>query len=169
MFYEDCEVVPWHKYVWHKHFSLRYSIFSWFAFMNGLKTADALAMRGIPATPICVFCKAENETKNHLFFECDFTFNILKHCLPRMNYMLLRPNLWQVYFDMEASESDLNRKSFGFLLISAIVYYTWRARNDRIFGNNIECLTTITSKIKKAVYLKTFKKKCFQSSQLWFT
>ncbi|KAI0507247.1 hypothetical protein KFK09_013369 [Dendrobium nobile] len=148
-FYVEFEEVPWYKFVWHKHYSLRFAIFSWFAFKNGLKTADALAVRRISVTPLCVFCKAERETKNHLLFECNFTFNILKYFLPRMNSMLLRPNLWQIFNDLDVRETDVNRKNFGFLLISAIVYYTWRARNDRLFGNNIDCLTTITSKIKK--------------------
>ncbi|PKU73190.1 Putative ribonuclease H protein [Dendrobium catenatum] len=169
LFYEEFEVVPWYKFVWHKHYSLRFSIYSWFAFKNWLKTVDALTARGIPDSPHCVFCKSGRETKNHLLFECDFTFNILKCFLPRMNSMLMRPNLGQIFNDMDDLETDCNRKNFCFLLIYAIVYYTWRARNDRLFGNNIECLTTITSKIKKVVYLKTFKKKCFQCQQFMFT
>ncbi|XP_020680279.1 uncharacterized protein LOC110097948 [Dendrobium catenatum] len=152
LFYEEFEVVPWYKFVWHKHYSLRFSIYSWFAFKNWLKTVDALTARGIPDSPHCVFCKSGRETKNHLLFECDFTFNILKCFLPRMNSMLMRPNLGQIFNDMDDLETDCNRKNFCFLLIYAIVYYTWRARNDRLFGNNIECLTTITSKIKKVCW-----------------
>ncbi|KAI0492133.1 hypothetical protein KFK09_026398 [Dendrobium nobile] len=102
-------------------------------FENGLKTADALAVRGISVNPLCVFCKADSETKNHLLFECDFTFNILKYFMPRMNSMLLRPNLWQVFNDLDALESDYNKRNFGYLLLCAIVCWCpWTV----YFGNH---------------------------------
>ncbi|PKU84127.1 Putative ribonuclease H protein [Dendrobium catenatum] len=76
-FYEDVEKVNWHNFVWHKHSSLRFVVFSLIAFNDGLKTASVLAARGISVFPLCVFCKSNIETQNHLFFECDFSFNIL--------------------------------------------------------------------------------------------
>ncbi|XP_020675220.2 uncharacterized protein LOC110094341 [Dendrobium catenatum] len=168
-YYVGPDVVSWYKYVWHRSFAMRFLLYSWFVFKKGLKKADALLARSISVNPLCIFCKAERETQNHLFFECDFSFNILKSFMPRMNFMLLHPNLWQVFNDIEDREFDINRKNLCFLLISAIVYFIWRARNDRIFGNITESHTAIALKIKSAVYLKSYKKKCFNSPHILFS
>ncbi|KAI0493618.1 hypothetical protein KFK09_023737 [Dendrobium nobile] len=120
-FFEGAEKVSWYNFVWHKHYALRYSMFSWIAFKNGLKTAQALAAREIPVATLCVFCKTHNETQNHLFFECDFTFNILKCLLPRMSSMLLRPNLWQVFCEIGEQETDKIITSYMYLTMSAMV------------------------------------------------
>ncbi|PKU60598.1 hypothetical protein MA16_Dca028108 [Dendrobium catenatum] len=154
----DNEKVSWHKFVWHKHSSLRFSIYSWIAFKEGLKTASNLATRGISVCPSCIFCKSNLETHNHLFFECDFSFNILLRFFSRMQSMLLRSNLWQVFNYIEDQEVTNNMKNYHFLSISAIVYFIWRSRNDRLFSNCSDSVTVITSKIKRAVYLKIHRK-----------
>ncbi|PKU75173.1 hypothetical protein MA16_Dca015529 [Dendrobium catenatum] len=79
-----------------------------------------------------------------------------------MQSMLFRPNLWQVYSDIEELEVTSNMKNYYFLSISAIVYFIWRSMNDRLFGNCSDSVSAITSKINRAVYLKIHRKKCFQ-------
>ncbi|XP_028547596.1 uncharacterized protein LOC114578529 [Dendrobium catenatum] len=168
-FFEGAEKVSWYNFVWHKHYAIRFSIFTWIAFKNGLKTAQALAARGIPVVTLCAFCKTQNETQNHLFFECDFTFNILKCLLPRMSSMLLRPNLWQVFCEIGERETDKILTSYMYLTMSAMVYFLWKARNDRLFGNTNESTETIIFKIKRAVGFKTSRTKCFQQLQNMLT
>ncbi|XP_020696497.2 uncharacterized protein LOC110109654 [Dendrobium catenatum] len=94
-FFSDIQAVPWHKLVWHKHYALRFSLCTWMVFKNGLKTADNLILRGLTVNPTCTFCNTSEENHMHLFFECDFTFNLLLKLFPYMNCMLLRPNLAQ--------------------------------------------------------------------------
>ncbi|XP_020682034.1 uncharacterized protein LOC110099279 [Dendrobium catenatum] len=166
-FFQDLETVQWSNFIWFKHHATRFSIYSWMAFRNGLKTADALISRGISASPECVFCKTDKENLKHLLFECDFSYNILLNTLPQMSYMLFRPNLWKVYNNIEEWEMDSSRKSLCYILLTAIVYFIWKARNDRLFGNIIECQTTVTGNIKRAVLLKILKKKCFQNLHHW--
>ncbi|XP_028553737.1 uncharacterized protein LOC110110121 [Dendrobium catenatum] len=166
-FFQDLEPVQWSNFIWFKHHVTRFSIFTWMAFRNGIKTADVLISRGISVAPECIFCKDERETLNHLLFGCNFTYHILIHTPPRMKCMLLRPNLWQVFNSIDEGDMDSNTKSFCYLLLSAIVYFIWKARNDRSFGNILECQTTVISMIKRAVRYKTFKRKCFQHLQHW--
>ncbi|XP_020693241.1 uncharacterized protein LOC110107335 [Dendrobium catenatum] len=47
-FYDDLDYVDWHKYIWHKGCALQFACFSWMSMLGKLKTADNLAIRGIP-------------------------------------------------------------------------------------------------------------------------
>ncbi|XP_028550791.1 uncharacterized protein LOC114579651 [Dendrobium catenatum] len=142
-FFLDCQTVPWYKLVWHKHYALRFSIYTWMAFRHGLKTSDNLILRGLSVNPLCAFCQIIEESHNHLFFECDYSFDILKKVFARMNNILLRPNIWQAFHYIDEWDIDKSRKNMCYLLLCAIVYYIWRARNDRLFGNSIDCHSTL--------------------------
>ncbi|KAI0522743.1 hypothetical protein KFK09_005128 [Dendrobium nobile] len=145
------------KHVWHKRYALRFSLTTWMAFRNGLKTANNLLSRGLAVNNSCIFCHHSEENHKHLFFECDFTSQVLLKVFPYFNRMLLRPNLGQAFHSIEDWDIDRSRKNFCYLLLCAIVYYLWRARNDRLFGNLIDCQNTIIAKIKHAVNLKIVK------------
>ncbi|XP_020693115.1 uncharacterized protein LOC110107254 [Dendrobium catenatum] len=146
--------VSWHRFVWHKHSSIRFSSYGWLAIKNGLKTADNLLKRGILVNPYCTFCQDCRDSHTHLFFECDFSFGILNFLIPQSQTLLLRPNLYQIFDFIEDISDTKEMLNFFCLLINTSIYYIWRARNDRIFGNNIECITTVGRKIKKAVGAK---------------
>ncbi|KAI0492827.1 hypothetical protein KFK09_027103 [Dendrobium nobile] len=72
-------IVPWHKFVWHKRYALRFSSYAWLAISESLKIADALSKWGIFILATCVLCNKEMESINHLFFQCDFSFRGLKN------------------------------------------------------------------------------------------
>ncbi|KAI0494111.1 hypothetical protein KFK09_024242 [Dendrobium nobile] len=153
-FYIHYPVMDWYHFVWHKHSVIRYSAFGWLAVKNGLKTADILIRRGITVNPLCIFCLMSNESHSHLFFECDYSFKILCALIPQAHSLLLRPNIHQMFHfldDISASSEFLN---FYCLVVNTAIYYTWRARNDRIFGNKIDCHTTVVRKIKYAALAK---------------
>ncbi|XP_028550446.1 uncharacterized protein LOC110098462 [Dendrobium catenatum] len=96
-FHSHLTKVDWFGSVWHKKHSLRYACFAWMALIGKLKTADNLIYREIHIDPQCFLCSSSTESHAHLFFECDFSFNILKYILPDFNVFLLRPNLIQAF------------------------------------------------------------------------
>ncbi|XP_020676307.1 uncharacterized protein LOC110095207 [Dendrobium catenatum] len=168
-YFSDCPFVPWFKHVWHKHFALHFSTCCWMAFKHKLKTVDILLTWGILVNPICSFCHLYEENHNHLFFECNYTFQILKKVFPCMTSMLFRPNLGQVFCHIDDRETDISRKNYCFLLLCATVYYIWRAWNDRIFGNSVDCHSTILANIKRAIacYLLLTKNVHLLEGLLW--
>ncbi|PKU70465.1 Putative ribonuclease H protein [Dendrobium catenatum] len=153
-FFKGYPVVNWHRFIWHKRNAIRFSSFGWMAVRNGLKTADNLLKRGINVNPSCSFCLDFTESHSHLFFECDFSFSILNSIIPHSQTLLLRPNLFQVFDLIEEIADNAVSLNFYSMLINIAIYYIWRARNDRIFGNIIECHTTVFKKIKKAALAK---------------
>ncbi|PKU82913.1 hypothetical protein MA16_Dca006211 [Dendrobium catenatum] len=123
-----------------------------------LKTADNLIMRGIQVPPHCSLCSGHLENHSHLFFDCDFTFYILKHILPDFNSFLLRPTLPQVLDYIENSLSfDRTDKEFCYLAISCITYHIWKERSSRLFSNLKYNVATIICNISLVVRLKIAK------------
>ncbi|KAL0924112.1 hypothetical protein M5K25_004920 [Dendrobium thyrsiflorum] len=129
--------------VWHKKYALRYSATAWMAFKGGLKTADILNARGIISSNTCCFCHLENESMAHLFFECSFTFNIIKKFLPWLGNLLMKPNLFQVFDSVLDQGFNASHVNYYLLTVCASIYFSWRARNDRIFGGILDCQNTL--------------------------
>ncbi|PKU81270.1 hypothetical protein MA16_Dca015299 [Dendrobium catenatum] len=125
------------------------------AIKGGLKMADSLTMRGIQVDKICALCHCFDETTTHLFFECDYSFSILSILMRNLGFLLLRPNILQIFEYIE--DTHHMDKNFYFLLICCAVYYIWRERNDRKFGGNSVSCTTLTHNIKTVVLLKFLK------------
>ncbi|KAI0529431.1 hypothetical protein KFK09_001980 [Dendrobium nobile] len=163
-FYEHEEEVTWHKYVWHKSYSLRYSILTWMAILQKLKVADLLIKKDIQVNPICCLCNNAQEDHNHLFFNCDFTFNVINNLIPDLNSFLLRPTLIQVFYYID-NQLPLSKweKNFCWLTVGCTVYHLWRERNNRKFANIWNSMENIIFTIKNAIRIKTYSWKNFHN------
>ncbi|KAL0916751.1 hypothetical protein M5K25_014286 [Dendrobium thyrsiflorum] len=159
-YYSDLEDVSWSNYLWHKRYALRHSAYAWMAILGKLKTADILSTRGINIPAACPFCLEANETHNHLFFECDFSYSIIRTLLPWLEFFLMRPNILQL-FDYVAGFQNFNEeeKSFCFLTLCGTIYYIWRERNNRRFSVSWKSPNTITALIAKDIKLKVYNLK----------
>ncbi|PKU78488.1 Putative ribonuclease H protein [Dendrobium catenatum] len=154
-FYSNDTVVGWHKVLWHKRAALRFSVFGWLSLVGGLKTADVLIKRCISVNPICCLCYSNVENVSHLYFECDYTHAIIAKLIPALNTFLLRPNLHQIVdFLADGNFILLGKRTFYPLLLWCTVYYIWRERNSRKFGNKFCSSTTTRHLIIKAVSQK---------------
>lgn len=147
--------VPWHNLIWHRKCALRFSAYAWMAFKRGLKMFDVLLSRGIPISNKCYFCDFEQEYIAHMYFECSFTFSIIKHFLPWLGNRLMRPNLYQALDSVLDQGLVAPRANFHLLNACATIYFIWRAQNDRIFGIIVDCQATVIAKIINAIARKT--------------
>ncbi|XP_028551032.1 uncharacterized protein LOC114579714 isoform X2 [Dendrobium catenatum] len=145
----------WHKMVWHKRHILKHSVFVWLALHRGLKTAEALLLRNIQVPRTCSLCYDNDEYVSHLYFECPYSFNILHALIPRMHSFFPRPNILQV-FDWLKVAFKGNAVVFNFynLVVRCVIYYIWKERNNRRFGNKALCFTSLLLCIKRAIYEK---------------
>ncbi|PKU79143.1 hypothetical protein MA16_Dca000487 [Dendrobium catenatum] len=147
--------VCWHKFVWHKKKSLRFSSYAWMAMLGKLKTADILIQRGIDAYVTCSFCGAGSDCHSHLFFSCDFSFTVIASLLPPLGSFLFRPNLLQTFeFFEEARDFSIGEKNFCYFTICSSIYFLWRERNTRRFENNWKSPMTLISVIRHAILAK---------------
>ncbi|PKU77278.1 hypothetical protein MA16_Dca016845 [Dendrobium catenatum] len=61
--------------------------------LNGLKTLELLIKRNFIVPNNCILYNKGPEYHRHLFFECDFSFNIISNFVHGLNFFMLRPNL----------------------------------------------------------------------------
>ncbi|KAI0522403.1 hypothetical protein KFK09_004782 [Dendrobium nobile] len=154
-FYNELPNCYWSSLLWHKKHILKHSVFGWLALVGGLKTADALRIRQISIPSKCSLCYLSDESVGHLFFECTFSFSILRGIIPGVEIFLLRPSILQL-FDWIKSEFSGNAEILKFhkVAVCSIIYYTWKERNGRRFSGNSQCHTTVMINIKRILFEK---------------
>ncbi|KAI0507814.1 hypothetical protein KFK09_013942 [Dendrobium nobile] len=168
-FFGEISEVPWHNYIWHKHFAIRYSSYTWLAINGGLKTADVLAARRIHINTRCYFCHTEDESTSHLFFQCPFSFSVLHSLIPDVGCFLLRPNILQLFEYFEDFQVfGAAERNFCYLSICCMIYFLWRERNDRRYGGIHSTVFALSHKISRAISVKVSKWKHVDSLQITF-
>ncbi|XP_020681050.1 uncharacterized protein LOC110098531 [Dendrobium catenatum] len=128
-FYSDYNDCSWAKLVWHKKYVLKHAVFVWLALRDGLKTADALRMRHILVPKTCSLCHTCDESTAHIFFECSFSFSILRSLIPGVEIFLLRPTILQLYDWIKvkfcANVTDLNFYKLAVLFGPLSLRFAW--------------------------------------------
>ncbi|KAL0921833.1 hypothetical protein M5K25_008945 [Dendrobium thyrsiflorum] len=157
-YFKEVEHVSWAKFLWHKHFALKYTIYAWLALNRGLKTADELSRRNILINHTCPLCFNHPESVDHLFFECDYGFTILVKLMPSLGNFLFRPRLLQLLEYLgDCDFLDIGKQNLYLFTVCCAIYYLWRERNERRFNSNFRSTSTLCSLIKHAVEHKAFK------------
>ena len=75
------EKVQWHRFLWRPMAVPKHVFISWMAILNHLPTMDRLASWGMEVRGVCCLCQEEMETRDHLFFGCNFSKTIWRHIL----------------------------------------------------------------------------------------
>lgn len=66
----------WSKGVWFKHATPKYSFHTWTAMRDRLATCDRILKWNPNIDPLCVLCKQQMESRNHLFYLCSYSSRI---------------------------------------------------------------------------------------------
>ena len=104
---------------------------------------------------MCTLCKQEEESRNHLFFDCSYSKEVWRIVLSLSG--LHRVVLyWQREFTCTAQR--LRGKAFisKILMIvwNACIYHIWKERNNRIFKQKKESPEQILEYIKVSIRLR---------------
>lgn len=107
----------------------------WLQSQNKLLTKDRLSKWGISVERKCIICKRENETRNHLFNEFDYTRQLWKRStnLIQMQYFI---NLnWKQTLDLvtKISKRKNKRAKCIKMIYAEFIHSIWMERNTRIF------------------------------------
>ena len=109
----------------------RVNIFLWLLANNKLMTKYNLKKRGIEKPPECLFC-SENESIQHLFFDCVVAKQIWKHvsdffCLSVGSDYMSIAHFWPGH----SKHACLNS------VAAYVLWCIWKLRNDHVFNNAI--------------------------------
>jgi len=127
------DLVPWAKVVWETWYLLMYNFILWLAVMEKLRTHDRL--RFLDIDPLCVLCRLDDETHNHLFFRCPWTSLLWRMAKSWLRLHRSMSTINSVIRGFLSSRNNLvgrmRRVSLGIL-----IYLIWEDRNKRIFDNS---------------------------------
>lgn len=108
----------------------KYSFVSWVCAHEKLPTLDKIKGWGIQLPNRCFLCKAEEESLNHLFFNCCFSKTIWRGTLERIGFYANESSWegWLTWVSKTCKGKELKAR-IGRLAFCALIYIIWKERN----------------------------------------
>ncbi|XP_028080046.1 uncharacterized protein LOC114281693 [Camellia sinensis] len=111
---------------------------SWLAWRGRVKCYELLQKVGVlspNASSLCVFCKSEVETVNHVFIHCHFTWKLWANLVNWWNYKWVSPGSVEGLL-LSWPEIKMKKKMLTVwkTLPVAVMWSVWRSRNDCVFN-----------------------------------
>ncbi|XP_058748663.1 uncharacterized protein LOC131621649 [Vicia villosa] len=125
---------------WKLDVSHKIKAFGWRCFINRLSTRDLLLIRGIslPSSIVCVLCRTERETLNHILFSCGVFAINWKEVASWIGFIDSESDCIMSIFLRWNSFCKSNKVKFGRegSIWLASFWAIWKLRNEIIFRNN---------------------------------
>ena len=67
------ETVEWHKLIWARFVMPKHAVIAWMVVQNRLPIKNKLKSWGMEVNEECELCKSAVETREHLFYDCNFS------------------------------------------------------------------------------------------------
>ena len=142
--------VPWHQTVWNKGGIPRHSFLSWLLVLNRCPTRDRIIGWGLPTSPLCLLCNLQCESRNHLFFECPYTWSIWSVLFRRCGFQPERD--WTRV--LEQLQRQNRRSPIGILSLlcwQSCLYWSWSERNTRLHQNVFRSPDSLIKRIDRQI------------------
>lgn len=150
---ERREKVDWSIVVWFTQAVPRFSFITWLAIKNRLSTGDRMRVWGLQQE--CLLSGEKNETRDHLFFACPYSYTVWIRVTGRLFGTRITPD-WQ---DTVAKIQYVRRPKFDKVLVRMVfqmtVYHVWKERNARRHGKAWIPLEKLPSQIDKTMNIIT--------------
>lgn len=146
--HQQCQ---WHKEVWFKYTTPKYSFILWLAMKGRMTTGDRMRNwnGGANINVSCVLCNEPLETVEHLFFECSYSAEIWETL---MKGVLLDKTTvkWEELMRIMRDSSNGKMKQFIIKYVfQTSVYMIWRERNRRRHGEKASTTSLLIKLIDK--------------------
>jgi hypothetical protein len=139
------------KPIWKSKAPMRCKFFMWLTVHRRCLTADNLARRGWPHSPVCSLCSATNEDCTHLFVHCRFTHQLwvrlrtwAKADFPVPSTGFLSTEDWWLQARKRAPKEP--RKDFDTFAI-LVHWRLWKERNARVFRKEFSTISRVFEQI----------------------
>jgi hypothetical protein len=159
--------VQWWKVVWHSVAIPKHAFMLWLVFKDAMITKSRICGWGYEGDCLCSFCRSGTESRDHLFFECSFSYRIWKEILGLC--LIYEPKkYWEEVADWSVVEMrhDCLRSRLCILSLGATVYNLWKHRNDILHGNVLSSEEMIIAKIKGEVRAPIMAKGPYKKSSM---
>ena len=140
---------PWSKLVWFSQGVPRFAFITWLAFRDRLSTGHRTSKWG--QTQGCLFCGEPDETREHIFFACPYTYTLWLEVVGNLFGVEPDPD-WDITVSRLLT-GRYDRLSFILLrlVLQVTIYFVWRERNDRRHSNGVKSVNQLGRIIDKTV------------------
>ena len=123
------EIVPWSKVVWFTHGIPRYSFMTWLAVKNMLSTGERMRNWGV--NQHCTLCGKPDETRDHLFFACPYSYTVWDNMAERLLGRRMNPDWSVTLLFIQRTRAPSLDSVLVRLVFQLTIYSLWRERNGR--------------------------------------
>ncbi|KAL0759958.1 hypothetical protein Bca101_076108 [Brassica carinata] len=124
----DVAIVAWSSLVWSSYGIPRQNFLTWLVIQNRCPTKDRLLSWGLQVDPLCPLCNVGQESRNHLFFDCSFSFQICSVIAARCGFQA-RPNWDETVISLQNFRENKNLRRVFLLAWQSSIYSIWKERN----------------------------------------
>lgn len=126
--------INWSPGVWFTFNTPKYSFIVWLAFLDRLATGERIRQWNTQSTSSCILCNDPLETRDHLFFKCQYSETMWKGLTQNMlstRYTIQWDQILQLLMDKNQDQIDIFLIRYVF---QTTLYVIWRERNKRKHG-----------------------------------
>lgn len=141
--------VPWHTTIWFPQRVPRYAFIAWLAIKDRLSTGSRMRAWGVHQP--CLFCGERDETRDHLFFACPYSFTIWSGLTCRLLHRKLNPDWNRTLNSLTSSQLSHQDKCLLRLAFQTTIYMLWRERNSRLHNQTLLPHNALSRLVDKAI------------------
>lgn len=138
----------WHSQVCFKGKIPKLAFITWLTVQDRLTTRDRLLRWNLPVPATCLLCKSGDESRDHLFFLCNYTKALWIYLFA---HFVLQPTPIFTTFLNWIKKPTTNRKLNAIckLVFHVLVYFIWRECNSRLHS----ALVHTETQLKREIHL----------------
>ncbi|KAM6583311.1 hypothetical protein CsatB_010313 [Cannabis sativa] len=125
----DQDKVQWSQQVWGRLNTPKHSFILWLAIQGRLRTKDTLRRMGMNIDEHCEFCSTQNESADHLFFQCRLSAACLQGIKQWLSWKVSADTLSTLTRWIGRSKISKFRKNLLAAALACLVYTLWKNRN----------------------------------------
>ncbi|KAF2595366.1 hypothetical protein F2Q70_00044025 [Brassica cretica] len=141
--------VFWSKTVWFSQAVLRFSFIVWLAVRNRLSTGERMRAWGVQQS--CVLCGEIDETRDHEFFACPYSFTVWERVANRLSGARTDPDWATTLQFVSVNSLQLMDKILLKMAFQSCIYHLWKERNERRHHTGFRTVDQLYRIIDKAM------------------
>lgn len=143
------EIKDWTDVVWFKGGIPKHSFTMWIANYDRLPTRARLASWGLPVSPLCPFCSAHDENRDHLLLSCDYSKDVWRDVLVRCRSPSTMLTSWSELLSWIRSAPSRKLTILRKLATQTTIFHLWKQRNNLIHNLSSISAAMVFSGIEK--------------------
>lgn len=139
----------WSRLIWFSQNIPRFAFISWLAIKNRLSTGGRT--RGWGLVQHCRLCGEPNETRDHLFFACPYSFMVWLDVVGSLLEVPPTPDWNDTLEHIITHSFDKDKYILVRLVLQSTIYHLWKERNERKHKGTQQTTTSLVRVIDKTI------------------